>query len=65
MEKKNRQILYNDQNKEVSDNGDGNNPDDIEMFMNRLAIQRKLLEKFVDPEEVRKSRTVKVKKSFK
>jgi hypothetical protein len=65
MEKKNRQILYNDQNKEVSDNGDDNNPDDIEMFINRLAIQRKLLEKFVDPEVVRKSRTVKVKKSFK
>ncbi|NOU45608.1 MAG: hypothetical protein HOO86_00945 [Bacteroidales bacterium] len=62
MEKKNRQILNPVHDNEGSDNEAGENPDDIEIFINRLAIQRKLLDKFVDSEEVRKSRTVKEKK---
>jgi len=62
MTKKNRQILNPVHDNEVSDNEAGENPDDIEIFINRLAIQRKLLDKFVDSEEVRKSRTVKEKK---
>ena len=62
MTKKNRQILNPVHDNEVSDNEAGENPEDIEIFINRLAIQRKLLDKFVDSEEVRKSRTVKEKK---